>query len=197
MGRVRRDSICGRSSFGKGRMINMSNFTEYFIPFAAAAMATTMPAYAQDAPTQADGEIIIEPSQERVVYAQRVSRQLDRNLARHNVPLRTDASGIVRVRFTADGNGRAHDVEVMEDSGSRFLERAAIWAVSRLSDIAPTFAHDPAGQRMQANIVFANSWTEGRRLTRQLEEEEAARLASQADDDEHVLALNIGTSVRR
>lgn len=166
------------------------------IAFAATGMALSAPLAAQDV-SQDEDNILVQPTSAEARYAARVSSQLDRNLSHYRFTSDTHPTGIVRVQFRANGAGVAEDMTLIGESGSRRLDRAAMWAIGRLTEISPDFAEHSDGRLVQANIVFANSEREGARLFRQLGREETARIAlAQERGDAPVLALTLGGGAR-
>ncbi|WP_196793197.1 energy transducer TonB family protein [Erythrobacter litoralis] len=126
----------------------------------------------------AQEDIVVSPSGAMQEWRADVGRDLGRNLvlaerwAKHNPD-----SGIVQVRFTLDADGRPSDMTTYRSSGSVATDRAARWAVRRLSqfDEAPTqFA---AGQVFQANIIFAENTAQHDKLEQKLAYLERTRLA--------------------
>ncbi|WP_340588527.1 energy transducer TonB [Erythrobacter alti] len=163
------------------------------IALASAGIALSAPLAAQDQ----DSSILVQPSSETTEYVARVAEQLDQNLARAHIPFRSHDNGVVRVRFTANGAGEAEDVEIVGRSRSRDLDRAALWAVNRLSDISPDFAGHSEGQLIQANIIFANTERQAERIARRVAREDAAQMAlARQRGEPPVLALTISGSAR-
>ncbi len=165
------------------------------IAFASAGIALAAPLGAQER-AQVEQDILVQPTSEDARYAAHVSYQLDNNLSRYSFPLRSDPNGIVRVKFIANGAGVAEDMTIVGESGSNQLDRAALWAIGRLDNIAPPAMDQFAdGRVIQANIVFAQSERQADRLFRQLEREEAARMAlARERGDPPVLALTVAGS---
>ncbi|WP_271079389.1 energy transducer TonB family protein [Aurantiacibacter sp. MUD61] len=153
--------------------------------FAIALVAggLSVPLHAQD---QAQDTIIVQPASSEAVFAGRLTQELDQQLARVRFPLRVEDTGIVRVRFVTDDDGTPGEAYIYESSGSRFLDRAAVQAVSRMDSVGPAPWGSEDGQQVQANIIFANSEYELGRLTRRLEAEESERTY-----EPHILALNV------
>lgn len=166
------------------------------IALVSTGIAFSAPLAAQDR-GQDEENILVQPTSEEERYAARVGRQLDRNLARYSFPLRTREVGIVKVQFVANGAGVAEDLTIVGESGSNRLDRAALWAIGRLSEISPGEDQHPEGRVLQANIVFADSERQAAAMFRQLGREEAARMALARERGERpVLALNLGSGAR-
>lgn len=148
---------------------------------ATAALATPL----------ASQEILVSPTEDGVAHFVRtVSQQLDRNLARVILPLRTEANGTVRVRFEVDEAGHAANIRYYSRSGDRVADRAAMQAVAQLGNRDPLPSEFVEGQLVQANIIFARSEADYMRQAKQLANAEAERIAS-APAERRVLALNM------
>ncbi|WP_052768859.1 TonB family protein [Aurantiacibacter marinus] len=175
----------------------MKNLNIAKIALASAGIALSAPLAAQDR-SQDQDNILVQPTSEDARFATRLSRQLDTNLSRYSFPLRLDPTGIVRVRFIANGAGVAENMTIVGESGSNQLDRAALWAVRRLDNISPPhMAGFSEGRVIQANIVFAQSERQAARLFAQLEREETARMAlARERGDAPVLALTLATATR-
>lgn len=157
---------------------------------ASAAIALAAPAAAQ----QEESTIFVQPSSAEAEYVAHVADQLDRRLARTSFPITQQPAGVVRVRFTTNAEGDPENLTLIGDSGSNLLDRAALRAVRRLSDVSPDFA-DGADRQIQANIVFANSDRQAARMAAQLHEEEAMRIAAaRARGEAPVIALTLGAT---
>ncbi|GAA4049102.1 energy transducer TonB family protein [Parerythrobacter jejuensis] len=126
-------------------------------------------------------EIVVSPSSAMEEWRADVSRDLGRNLvlaerwAKHNPD-----SGIVQVRFQLDAKGRPANMQTYRSSGSVSTDRAARWAVRRLSDLDQGPAQASAGQVFQANIIFADSAAQKAHYAEKLAYIERRRLASAA-----------------
>ena len=167
------------------------------IALASAGIALSAPLAAQDRSQDEDNTIFVQPTSEEAEYAAQVGQQLDRNLARYNIPFGARSTGVVRVRFTASENGEAENLRLVGNSRSTHLDRAALWAVRRLTDITPDFTGSADGREIQANIIFADTERQVERMTRRVMREEAARMAEARERGEPpVLALTIGSSAR-
>ena len=167
------------------------------IALASASITLAAPLAAQDRSQEADNTIFIQSTTEEAQYARQVARQLNRNLARYNFPLRTSEVGVVRVRFTANENGEAENMTLIGNSRSNQLDRAALWAVGRLSNIAPDYGEASGNRLIQANIVFADTALQAERMARRLAREEFARMAAARERGEPpVLALTLSPSAR-
>ncbi|WP_284124181.1 energy transducer TonB family protein [Parerythrobacter aestuarii] len=142
---------------------------------ALALGATTLtPAFANTA----QEDIIVSPSRAMQAWRADVSRDLSRNLdlADRWGQYNSD-SGIVQVRFTLDENGRPVDLETYRSSGSVSADRAAMWAVRRLSGLDEGPARIGKGTTFQANIIFAETRAEQEQLSEKLAWIERNRLA--------------------
>ncbi|MXO75657.1 TonB family protein [Altererythrobacter aerius] len=120
-----------------------------------------------------------------------MTTKLDRELDHEERRARPgqDQQGIVQLRFTRSADGRPSDVQVIRASSPGALQTSARRAVSRLRGI-PEIPQGYAGtQNVHVNIVVAGSEGHMRKLTRQLRQWEAERMA-RAPGERRVLALN-------
>jgi|GEM_PF-1652944 len=167
------------------------------LALASAGIALGAPLAAQDRSQDEGNAIFVQPTSEETTYAAQVARQLDRNLARYNFPLRTRSVGVVRVRFTTNEHGEAENLTLVGNSRNSQLDRAALWAIGRMHDISPDFDGSVADRPIQANIVFADTERQAERMARQLARDEAARMALARERGEPpVLALTVGGNAR-
>ncbi|WP_340586289.1 hypothetical protein [Erythrobacter alti] len=165
------------------------------IALVSAGITLSLPLAAQDQDPD-EQSILVQPTSEEARYAAHVSQQLDDVLARYSFGIRRQDVGFVRVQFITNGAGVAEDLTLIGDSGSNRLDRAALWAISRLSDISPPHIANSDRQVIQANIVFAARGRQAERIFRQLERAESARIALARERGEPpVLALNLGAAV--
>ena len=156
---------------------------------AAVALAATAltPAIAEDA----QDEIIVSPSKALENWRSDVSRDLSRHLdlADRWGKFNPDA-GIVQVRFTLDANGRPTNMETYHSSGSVSTDRAAMWAVRRLSNLDEAPVRVTGGTTFQANIIFAETPAQKAEFSEKLAWIEKKRLAS-ASAENNVIALGM------
>lgn len=156
-----------------------------FTAIACAVLAA--PLSAQD---QGRGQPIIvqtDPS----TFVANLSSQLDRQLRRVSYPSGHPHSGVVRVRFVANGEGRAEHITLFEESGSHRMDRAALRAVSRLDRLGSI----ARSQDVLLSIVFATSEREAERLAERTAAENAALIAS-GKLKPQVLAVTVRPSAR-
>lgn len=153
----------------------------------AFSLATALSAAVLAVP--ASSQIVVTPAAEIDAMVEKVSRDLDRQLAKA-ADFRGVGSGngIAIVRFQTDENGTPENLSIYRKSGTGVLDRVALNAVHNLRtlDSAPSSLSDD--QVYQANIIFADNRRSQDQLTEQLAEEEAARLAS-SPAERHILAL--------
>lgn len=142
--------------------------------FAIATAVLGTPVYAQDL-TQ-DRSIVVEPSDNALVYT--LERGLERELDRVSYPAGVRQSGVVKVRFVANGTGRPEQVTLFENSGSRMMDLAALRAVNRLNDLGTPRHSAEGGQAVLLNIIFASSEREAERLAGRVAKETAAMIAA-------------------
>ena len=151
----------------------------------AAAMLGT-PLYAQD--YAQDRNIIVEPSEDAFVTT--LGHRLERELDRVSYPSGVRQSGVVKVRFVANGSGEAEQVSLFQNSGNRRMDLAALRAVDRLHGLgSPRHATDD-GQAVLLNIIFATSEREAERLAERVAEETATMIAS-GELDPQMLAITM------
>lgn len=144
------------------------------------------PLSAQDLVQQ--GTIVVQPDQG--TFAANLGRELDRQLYRIPYPGGYRQSGVVKVRFVANGDGRAEQVRLFDDSGSHSMDRAALRAVRRLDNLGSTQWSDEGGQDVLLSIVFATNSRDAERLAERVADDNAALIASGALDPQ-VLAVTV------
>ncbi|WP_338242838.1 energy transducer TonB [Aurantiacibacter hainanensis] len=128
-------------------------------------------------------------------FVSSLSHELDRQLRRVSYPGGFQQSGVVKVRFVANGHGRAEQVTLFEESGSHSMDRAALRAVHRLDRLGSNARTQMGGQDVLLSIVFATSEREAERLARRTSEENAALIAS-GKLEPQVLAVTMVPSAR-
>ncbi|GAA5059444.1 hypothetical protein GCM10023208_26780 [Erythrobacter westpacificensis] len=119
--------------------------------------------------------IVVQP--ERLNLISTLEREISRELYRIPFPADTRdnrASGVVKVYFVANGDGRAEQVSLFEGSGRRQMDRAAIYAVSRLDNLAAQGGDQP----VLLSIVFAPNQRVADRLGTRAAEENMELIAS-------------------
>ncbi len=116
--------------------------------------------------------------------------ELEQQLNRVNYPSGIRRSGVVKVRFMANGTGRPEQVTLFEDSGSHAMDLAALRAVNRLHGLGSPRHATEGGQAVLLNIVFATSEREAERLAGRVAEETAAMIAS-GELDPQMLAVTM------
>ena len=88
---------------------------------AALSIAAISPAFAGEQST-----IVVESEAAMQQWQQDVGKSLDRRLTNATRQTRTDpVNGIVQLRFTLDGAGKPHDIEVVTGSGDSVGHRDA------------------------------------------------------------------------
>ena len=159
----------------------------------ALTLATTASAVFLAQPVLSQENIVVMPSISEEAFVEKVSRDLDHQLrhAARNGDL--NGEGITIVRFTRDASGEPTDLSVYRKSGKATLDRVALRAVGRLDSLSAVPGNVEGDQVYQANIIFASDWTGFRRLARQLEAEETARIAG-SQDEARVFALGMTAS---
>lgn len=144
-----------------------------------------------------DGQpILVESKRDAVTHwAASVSRDLEKQLRAPRVltgwPTRT---GIVSVRFRCGEDGKPSDVVLSRRSGANRLDRSALRAVAAINSLHPLPSGLSAGQKIQANIFFADDEDMFKRQIKQLRRETSADLAA-GKMDPQVLALNFDLRV--
>lgn len=171
----------------------MNNIIKATIALPFAGIIFSVPLQVQDRSADMQ-DILVLPISEQAVIAACVAGALDEELQGKRFNSRMTRSGIVKVRFVTNGAGVADNISLYDGSGTNQLDRAALRAIRRMSDLAPSPFADGHGQLMQANIIFAGSGHEAERLARRLNREEATRIASRRSTEQAVLALTIAAS---
>lgn len=146
------------------------------------ALAATPASAGQD-------DIVVKSSAEMAAWQKDVTRDLNNKLRTserfHSI---RPESGIVQIRFTLDESGRPQDLKTYRSSGHVGSDRAATWAVRRLSRMDEAPVSNPDRAVFQANIIYAENRQDYARLAAELQESERARLAS-ASSEVEVIAL--------
>lgn len=148
------------------------------------------PLYAQDASVE-ERTILVQP--ERSSFASNLQHELTRELNRIPYPTSYRQSGVVKVRFIANGEGRAEQISLYEDSGSNRMNNTAMRVVERINNLGPATAYG-GDQAVLLNIVFATSEREAERLVDRVRAENAALIAS-GELSPEVLAVTMTSSV--
>lgn len=151
-----------------------------FISTALACVILAAPLSAQEA---GHGQPIIVQT-DATGFTANLSRELDRQLNRVSYPGGTPQSGVVKVRFISNGEGRPEQITLFEESGSNRMDHAALRAVSRLEHLGSTARSYQGGQNVLLSIVFATSRREAERLAARTSAENAALIASGQLDPE-------------
>ncbi len=159
------------------------------VAIACAVLGT--PLSAQD--IDRHGTIVVQPDQGRFVA--NLGRELDRQLYRIPYPAGFRQSGVVKVRFVANGAGRAERVDLFERSGSHSMDRAALRAVRRLDNLGSTEWSDEGGQDVLLSIIFATNNRDAERLAERVADENAALIAS-GNLDPRMLAVTMVPAAR-
>lgn len=150
--------------------------------------------------TLACGAIPVSAKQEKIVvsaspvdlWKSAIGRNLDRELGRIDFFDRHGpVDGIVQVRFECDETGKPANLAVIRKSGNSVVDRQVVRAVSRLTTLHPLPEGISHGQLFQANVILASDRKRYERLSRQLKEEEAERLAASSSHDRRVVALSL------
>lgn len=144
-----------------------------------------------------DGQpIVVESKRDAVTHwAAGISRDLKKQLrAHHAVADWEPATGIVSVRFKRGEDGKPSDVVLSRRSGVGRLDRSALRAVAAINSLDPLPLGLSTGQKIQANIFFADDEDMFKRQIEQLRRETSANLAA-GKGDPQVLALNFGLRV--
>lgn len=133
-------------------------------------------------------------------WAAGISRDLEKRLRAGDamtvweMTRRQPATGIVSVLFKCGEDGKPSDVVLSRRSGMDRLDRSALRAVAAINSLNPLPSRLSTGQKIQANIFFADGEDMFKRQIKQLRRETSANLAAGKGDPE-VLALNFGLRV--
>lgn len=124
-----------------------------------------------------------------VQWAQHTGKLLDRSLARNpNWP--TQAEGIVAVKFLCSETGAPSNIAVLQSSGSKRLDEAAMKAVGRIATLHPLPDGVTHEQKFVATVLFAN---DSQSYWRQLDSlRQTARLQTDKFNHPTNLALGVG-----
>lgn len=170
-----------------GKDDQMNTFLKTTLALAVVGTAMGAPLHAQER-DPGGSEIVV---QSRTAYAHRLGQELDNELFRVRYP--RGHSGVVRVYFTTNGQGTAEDIRVIESSGARLVDRAALRAVENMDGLGQSPRGPNGHQPVLATIVFARGESEARRLTRGLDDSLDDLLAS-GELDPTVLAVTLTTA---
>ena len=144
------------------------------VSIAIACAFFALPVSAQDV---SSGRTIIVQT-ESSDFAANLGREMERQLYRVSYPGGHKQSGVVRVRFLANGDGLAENISLFDGSGSNSMDRAALRAVHHLNRLGSTTRSRNGGQDVLLSIVFATSEREAERLAERVNVENAALIAS-------------------
>lgn len=143
--------------------------------FAAIGLAViATPVSAQQEGLQGE-TIVVQP--ERLHLASSLEREISRELYRIPYPAQSRdyrASGVVKVYLVANGHGRAEQVSLFEGSGRHQMDRAALYAGSRLDNLVSQSGNQP----VLLSIVFAPNQRVAERLSTRAAEENMELIAS-------------------
>lgn len=148
--------------------------------------------------TQAEDIIVESSSFTHQAWLTQVSRQLNAKLDYPQM-LTTNSSqpaGAVSVRFMADQTGRPVALEVVRESGTRALDRAALRAIAKLNSLRPLPAAFNGNHQFRADIIFASSPSETAGLARKLRQDNARRMLARKPGDFKEIVLSINTNLR-
>ncbi|TWJ08915.1 energy transducer TonB family protein [Altererythrobacter ishigakiensis] len=151
----------------------------------ALSFAAASPAFA------GEQEIVVQSQAAMQEWQQDVGNALDRRLVNAARQTRTaTVSGIVQLRFTLDGAGMPHNIEVVNSSGDGRTDFVAKRAVRGLTQLADAPVADAESQTFQANIIFADNADTHKKLAKALTASEQARFA-RADSESSVISFGL------
>ncbi|WP_340587876.1 energy transducer TonB [Erythrobacter alti] len=160
--------------------------------FTALGFSLSAPLSAQDG-YQEEGDILVQPT--GTGYAATLGQELDRQLNRIPYGNGINRSGVVRVRFVANANGRPEQINLLGDSGNVRMDHAAMVAVRRLDNLgSPPSAH-AGGQTVLVSIIFATDRSAALQLAERVTDENAEMTAS-GELDPNILAFTTVTGTR-
>ncbi len=163
------------------------------MPFAALAVivAVPVPGASPNNPVQS---IIVRaegaPTMQK--WVNRLTGKLEHNL----VPIRAlnygeRTDGYAVVQFSCGSDGLAHDIALTQSSNNRLVARAAMRAVARLNSLHPMPIGITTGQKVRANIIFAESEDGLAKQLRMLRRDETRRgAAGSSDNGERIVILD-------
>lgn len=166
--------------------------------FAVLTLASLLSATVLAGPVLSQGnpEIVVTSGRSTADLVAAVSADLDRQLFRVARGQRQELDdGIAVVRFECASDGTPDKVALIRRSGDADTDKVAIEAVERLASLHPLPAGVSDRQLFQANIIFADTWRQRDKLSRQLAREESARIAS-SGEERAVFAINAGSRIR-
>lgn len=138
-----------------------------FCTLLAVPLLLPVPALAQSSPSiDVIAPTIVPPTLDG--WAEHTGALLSQRL-RYPIILAGPDEGIVQVKFVCSDNGTAADVALLNSSGSRQLDNAAMRAVRNIPSLHPLPAGIGMGQRYVATILFATSQSSHDRQVRDLQ----------------------------
>lgn len=150
-------------------------------------MAAVPPASARTGDT---APILVDAGPSVEQWARNAGHELDRNLLRARADMPPDIpDAIVQIRFELV-DGAPANLRLMRSSGKAWMDREAMDSVAAMNGL-PALPRAYAGRTLQANIITARYSAGARRLQRELQRSEAARVAS-GPQEGAVLALYSG-----
>lgn len=111
---------------------------------------------------------------------------------RYPIILAGPEEGVVQVKFACSDGGTAADVAILNSSGSRQLDNAAMRAIQRIPSLHPLPAGVGVGQRYVATILFAASQSSYDRQIRDIQRQALdnnSRFARRAGNPAVAIAL--------
>lgn len=153
-------------------------------------IASALAAATLVAPVQSQ-DIVVTSERSLDRFVEDVSANLDSELERAHIPLRSDPNGYAIVRFECGADGKPRNVTLFRRARDADVNRMARQAVGRLSSLHPLPRDLRDGQVIQANVVIARSEDHYQRLAAELSRSEAKRIAS-SESERRVVALRAG-----
>lgn len=131
------------------------------LPLAALLCAPSIALGAPAASAPHDEEVIVTASPRQIALAawsQRVERDLVSNMSPSGLYNYKDglAEGLVVVGFACGESGMADKVTLLQSSGNRRLDRAALRAVRRVSTLHPVVEGMRPDQKLVAQMLYLN-----------------------------------------
>lgn len=160
---------------------------------ALVASFTLLPVQAQEQDyTNYDNVVIGWRSVDKFVSD--VSNDLDRTLNRLSLPVA--GTGIVQILFECGPDGKPTNISYYRKANDRDVNRFAVRAVSKISNMHPLPSGISEGQQYMANIIIARDSVEYRDLAKELNRREQLRIAA-AKGSNKIFAFNKTIPVRR
>lgn len=120
------------------------------------AGATLPLASVEAQPPNSDISVFAPPTMQ--VWSARMTRRLESQMEYPRFMVPGDVpSGFLRVRFSVDGDGNLRNARIVKRSGSKLIDKSALYAVSKLDRVSATPRELDASRDIEAHLFFAST----------------------------------------